>query len=145
MSSFRGSHKLKRLEDLRGEGQDDVVVVFLDRLFQYAAVVLIRKTFGGGDVLAEGVVADKELVFGDVGNHAVGPVQHTGFHEMDVPLADVDDVPGLDHFDGQPVVSNWASMKRLPMVDVMIFSGLQRSTSWHRAPAWSFSVWFTTM
>ena len=46
---------------------------------------------------------------------------------------------------GQPVVSNWASMKRLPMVDVMIFSGLQRSTSWHRAPAWSFSVWFTTM
>ena len=24
---------------------------------------------------------------------------------------------------GQPVVSNWASMKRLPMVDVMIFSG----------------------
>ena len=97
---LQGSHKLKRLEDLRGEGQDDVVVVFLDRLFQHAAVVLIRKTFGGGDVLAEGVVADKELVFGDVGNHAVGPVQHTGFHEMDVPLADVDDVPGLDHFDG---------------------------------------------
>ena len=40
---LQGSHKLKRLEDLWGEGQDDVVVVFLDRLFQYAAVVLIRK------------------------------------------------------------------------------------------------------
>lgn len=51
---LQGSHKLKRLEDLRGEGQDDIVVVFLDRLFQHAAVVLIRKTFGGGDVLAEG-------------------------------------------------------------------------------------------
>ena len=35
---------------------------------------------------------------------------------------------------GQPVVSNWASMKRLPMVDVMIFSGLQRSTELTQGP-----------
>ncbi len=35
-----------------------------------------------GDVLAESVVADKELVFREVGKHAVRPVEHPGQRTM---------------------------------------------------------------
>ena len=97
-------HDGQGLQHLGRVGQHDVVVVFLDGAHEVALIVLIGIAVAGGDVLAEGVVADKQLVFGDVGDHAVGPVQHAGLLEDDVALADVQLVAALDHFDG-PVLA----------------------------------------
>ena len=117
------------------ERQDDVVIVFLDRALDHVGIVFIGETFGGGDVLAEGVVADEELFFGDVGNHAVRPVEHPGFHEMDIALADVDHLARLDHFDGPAGGVELGFHEALAHGRGEIFSGRQRSTSWQSAPA----------
>ena len=94
------SHSLQGFEHLGRVGQYDVVVVALHGFIKRSAVTLVGKAVGTCNVLTEGIVAEKHLVFFEIGHHAVGPVQHTGFEEGDVALADVQAVAVLDDFDG---------------------------------------------
>ena len=64
---------------------------------------------------------------------------------MDVPLADVDDVPGLDHFDGPAGGVELGFHEALADGRRDDFLGLAALDELAQAPAWSFSVWFTTM
>ena len=93
-------HALQGLENLGRVGQHDVVVVALHGFIKRGAVALVGEAVGGREVVAEGVVAEEHLVFFQVGHHAVGPVQHAGFKEGDVALADVQAISVLDDLDG---------------------------------------------
>ena len=93
-------YALQSLEDLRRVGKHDVVVVALHGVIKRGAVALVGKAEGTCDVLPEGVVAEEHAVFLEIGHHAVGPVQHAGFEEGYVALADVQAVAVLDDLDG---------------------------------------------
>src|SRR3990172_3867080 len=71
--------------DERAEGHEDVRVIVPHRVFQLHGraliAILVVEPRGRGKVLAEGVLADKELVLLHVAHHGIGPVEHRGFEE----------------------------------------------------------------
>jgi len=94
-------HNRQGFEHDGGVGQNNVVVIFLGAAQVFAVVAeVINKARGAGNVLAKDVVADQQLVFGNIGHHAVGPVQHAGFLKNDGALADVDAVAAFHGLHG---------------------------------------------
>ena len=104
------------LEHLGRIGNHDVEVVFLAALQEVGGIVLVGEVLGGGDVLAEGVLGEEDLLFGAVGHHGVRPVEHAGFLEDQSALADGDGIAALDGLHG-PV---------LHLLGVVAFHGLER-------------------
>ena len=81
----------------RAEGGKDVGVVALALLHQLGLVHLVVEQVLVAVVLAEGVVGEEHRIFGHVGHHAVGPVQHGGLDEYQLlAVADVQAVTCLD-------------------------------------------------
>ena len=64
-------------------------------------------------MLAEGVVAKQDVVPGQIGEHAVGPMQHPGFYEDQLPLSQRQPVLGFDRH-------------KVPLLKIMTFEGPSR-------------------
>ena len=80
-------------------GQHDVGVVLLGLAEELAAVHLIIEALGGGEVLAEAVVGEEDLVLGAVGDHVVGPVHHGRLNKGERAFADREGVARLHALD----------------------------------------------
>ena len=95
---------LERLEGrlcLTAVEREDVGVVLLGLVVEHGEVVLVVEAAAGGEVLAEGVIREEDLLLGAVGDHAVGPVEHRGRHELQRAFAERERVAGLDAFVGR--------------------------------------------
>ena len=107
---------LERLEGrlcLTAVEREDVGVVLLGLVVEHGEVVLVVEAAAGGEVLAEGVVREEDLLLGAVGDHAVGPVEHRGRHELQRALAEGERVAGLDALVGQVAVAGLESLEAL--------------------------------
>ena len=82
-----------------------VGVVRCGFLHQDVLVDFVVETFPRGEVLTEGVVGHEDLVFNDVGEHAVGPVKHGRFEEFEGSAAEFEFVTVLDGFDAVKVMA----------------------------------------
>ncbi|MBA7616861.1 hypothetical protein ES703_24163 [subsurface metagenome] len=78
------------------EGSEDVSIVFHRFLVELLLVDLIIKSEGIGIVLAEGVIGHEDIIPGQVGEHAVRPVEHGCLHKDELSLTDTDLISGLD-------------------------------------------------
>ena len=89
---FLGHHHGERVQD---------VGVVLHRLFpQQTLVGLVVEKLFDGEVLAEGVVAEEDVVAGHIGGHRVGPVEHAHLHKHQLlAVADFHAVAGLYHME----------------------------------------------
>ena len=105
-----GNHRYRQIEaedfvnfrrHQAAEGRQDVGVVALALFVQFSLVHFIVEQMFVAIVLAEGVVAEQHRVAGQVGHHAVRPVQHRRFHE-DQLLA-VADIQRVARFHGVEV------------------------------------------
>ena len=106
----------KRLEGglcLAAVKHEDVGVVLLGLVVEHGEVVLVVEAAAGGEVLAEGVIREEDLLLGAVGDHAVGPVEHRGRHELQRALADGEGVACLDAFVGQVAVARLEALEAL--------------------------------
>ena len=80
------------------EGRQDVGVVALALFVQFNLVHFIVEQVFVAVVLAEGVVAEQHRVAGQVGHHAVRPVQHRRFHEDQLfTITDIESIAGFHH------------------------------------------------
>ncbi len=74
-------------------GQHYIIEIFFDAVVIFAIVsIFVAEAHGAGDVLTKNVVADEQFFFWNVGDHAVGPVQHARFLKDDIALANADAV-----------------------------------------------------
>ena len=80
------------LDHAIAERREDVGVVLERLLVELFLVHLVVETERRGVVLAEGVVRHEDVVPGEVGEHAVRPVEHRRFDEDELVRADVDPV-----------------------------------------------------
>ena len=106
----------KRLEGglcLAAVKHEDVGVVLLGLVVEHGEVVLVVEAAAGGEVLAEGVIREEDLLLGAVGDHAVGPVEHRGRHELQRALADGEGVACLDAFVRQVAVARLEALEAL--------------------------------
>ena len=93
--------------------REDVGVVLLGLVVEHGKVVLVVEAAAGGEVLAEGVVGEEDLLLGAVGDHAVGPVEHRGRHELQGALADGEGIARLDAFVRQVAVARLEALESL--------------------------------
>ena len=90
-------HDLLHLaHDELAEGHEDVAEVFAHLVPQHGLIDLVCEALRRGQVLAEGVVGQQQLVFGNVGKHAVGPVQHRRLEEGQCLVPQRDRVTAAD-------------------------------------------------
>ena len=73
-------HFLQKLEGLGRIEQENVGIVFFGVRHDAVADFIIE-LFGAGVVLSKGVAGEKDLVFLEVGKHAVRPMQHARLQE----------------------------------------------------------------
>lgn len=95
-------------------------------------------------MLAEGVVGEEDLLLGAVGDHAVGPVEHRGRHELQGALADGEGIARLDAFVRQVAVARLEALEPCGML-VMTLAFGQWAIMKGRAPEWSGSTWLEMM
>ena len=138
---------LERLEGrlcLTAVEREDVGVVLLGLVVEHGEVVLVVEAAAGGEVLAEGVVREEDLLLGAVGDHAVGPVEHRGRHELQRALAEGERVAGLDALVGQVAVAGLSPLRPCGML-VMTLAFGQCAIMKGREPEWSGSTWLEMM
>ena len=85
----------KRATGLHAVRPHDVGVVLLGLLHDLAHIVLVVEALGGGEMLAERVVGEQDLIDVGVRDHVVGPMDHRGGHKAQGTLADAEGVARL--------------------------------------------------
>ncbi len=82
------------------KGGEDIGVVALALLKQLGLIHLIIEQMFVAVVLAEGVIAEQHGVAGQVGHHAVGPVQHWRFDKDQLfAVADIQRIASFHHME----------------------------------------------
>ncbi len=102
-----GNHRYRQIEaedfvnfrrHQAAEGRQDVGVVALALFVQFTLVHFIVEQMFVAVVLPEGVIAEQHRVAGQVGHHAVRPVQHWRFDEDQLlTVADIESVASFHH------------------------------------------------
>ncbi len=83
-----------------GEGEDDVGVVLRRLLLEDVGRQLVGETLNGREVHPEGVLGEQDPLAREVGDHAVGPVEHFGLAEGERVVAEVELFEVADDGDG---------------------------------------------
>jgi len=110
-------HLVDLLRDERAEGREDVGVVLQGLLVELLLVDLVVEPERRRVVLAEGVVGHEQVFPRQVGEHAVGPVEHGGLDEHELALADGDAVARLDGPEFPGMVMDSLDALRPPLGD----------------------------
>ena len=97
---------------------EDVRIVLLRLFHEYGEVHFIVEELGSGKVLTESVVREEDLLFGAVGDHAVGPVEHGRRHERERALAEAQCVARLDAVVGKIAVVGGQSLEAVGIARV---------------------------
>ena len=79
---------------------EDVGIVLGGLVHEHTLFDLVVEPLAGGQVFAEGVAGEQDLVLLEVGEHGVRPVEHARFQETQGPLAQADLLPAADHVVG---------------------------------------------
>ena len=86
----RGRHLFKKLQDQRRIGEQDVGIVGCRLVGEYRRIDLIVEPLQGGVMHPEGVLRKEDLLLVEIGEHAVGPVEHPRFHKCERTVAEIE-------------------------------------------------------
>jgi len=111
----------QRVDKSASGGEDasfeDIGVLFDGLLAQLLPVNLVVEAEGGGVVLTEGTVGHQEALAGDVGRHAVRPVQHGDLDRDQLTASEADLVAGLDGLEAPGLVEMRLDALEAPLGD----------------------------